>query len=72
MSPQKKMVKSLKNGWSLNFLVTVLAVTELFSQGICSPAKNVGLGICSHGIDSLPICMLYEVFPNAFPKKIIN
>ena len=29
-------------------------VTELFSQGICSPAKNVGLGICSHGIDSLP------------------
>ena len=48
------MVKSLKNGWSLDFLVTVLAVTELFSQGICSPAKNVGLGICSHGIDSLP------------------
>ena len=32
----------------------VLAVNELFSQGICSPAKNVGLGICSHGIDSLP------------------
>ena len=33
-------------------------VTELFSQGICSPAKNVGLGICSHGIVSLPLTLV--------------